>query len=111
VRQLNNEVTKGRRVRFFSFSLVKAEDNETTNTTEFMFHTREEEMDFDALRKLMDDMEHEADEWLELVVTITADPKWALRGKYSYAVYNTYSNPYHKISWYRKGYDNYSRGF
>lgn len=46
VRQLNNEVTKGRRVRFFAFSLVKAEDNETTNTTEFMFHTREEEMDF-----------------------------------------------------------------
>lgn len=51
VRQLNNEVTKGRRVRFFAFSLVKAEQNEisekeTTNTTEFMFHTREEEMDF-----------------------------------------------------------------
>ena len=37
----------------------------------------------------MDEMEHEADEWLELVVTITADPKWALRGKYSYAVYNS----------------------
>ena len=51
VRQLNNEVTKGRRVKFFAFSLVKAEENatlekETTNTTEFMFHTREEEMDF-----------------------------------------------------------------
>ena len=69
---------------------------------------REEEMDFDALRKLMDDLEHEADEWLELVVTITADPKWALRGKYSYAIYNTYSNPYHKISWYK---NDYSRGF
>ncbi len=27
VRQLNNEVTKSRRVRFFAFSLVKAEDN------------------------------------------------------------------------------------
>ena len=72
---------------------------------------REEEMDFDALRRLMDDLEHEADEWLELVVTITADPKWALRGKYSYAIYNTYSNPYHKISWYRSNYDNYGRGF
>lgn len=51
VRQLNNEVTKDRRVRFFSFSLVKAEENETSeketnNTTEFLFHTREEEMDF-----------------------------------------------------------------
>lgn len=70
--------------------------------------SREEEMDFNALRKLMDDMEHEAEEWLELVVTITADPKWALRGKYSYAVYNSYSNPYHKISWYK---NDYSRGF
>jgi hypothetical protein len=69
---------------------------------------REEEMDFDALRKLMDDMEHEAEEWLELVVTITADPKWALRGKYSYAIYNSYCNPYHKISWYK---NDYSRGF
>ena len=72
---------------------------------------REEEMDFDALRKMMEDMEHEADEWLELVVTITADPKWALRGKYSYSVYNAYSNPYHKISWYRSDYNNYNRGF
>lgn len=70
--------------------------------------SREEEMDFNALKKLMDDMEHEAEEWLELVVTITADPKWALRGKYSYAVYNSYSNPYHKISWYK---NDYSRGF
>ena len=70
--------------------------------------SREEEMDFDALRKLMDDMEHEAEEWLELVITITADPKWALRGKYSYAIYNSYCNPYHKISWYK---NDYSRGF
>lgn len=51
VRQLNNEVTKDRRVRFFAFSLVKAEENETSeketnNTKEFLFHTREEEMDF-----------------------------------------------------------------
>ena len=69
---------------------------------------REEEMDFNALKRLMDEMEHEADEWLELVVTITADPKWALRGKYSYSVYNTYCQPYHKISWYK---DDYSRGF
>ncbi len=69
---------------------------------------REEEMDFNALKRLIDDLEHEADEWLELVVTITADPKWALRGKYSYAIYNAYSNPYHKISWYK---DDYNRGF
>lgn len=69
---------------------------------------REEEWDFDALRKMLDDLENEAEKWLELVATITADPKWALRGKYSYAVYNAYSNPYHKISWYR---NDYSRGF
>lgn len=69
---------------------------------------REEEMDFNALKKLMDDLEHEADEWLELVVTITADPKWALRGKYSYAIYNAYCQPYHKISWYK---NDYTRGF
>ena len=71
--------------------------------------SREEEMDFNALKRMMDDMEHEAEEWLELVVTITADPKWALRGKYSYSVYNAYSNPYHSISWYKK--NDYSRGF
>lgn len=69
---------------------------------------REEEMDFDALRKMIDDLANEAEEWLELVTTITADPKWALRGKYSYAIYNAYSNPYHKISWYK---NDYSRGF
>ena len=68
---------------------------------------REEEMDFSSIKKLIDDFEHEADEWLELVVTITADPKWALRGKYSYAIYNAYSNPYHKISWSKT---DYSRG-
>ena len=35
VRQLNNEVTKNRRVRFFAFSLVKAEDLEETENLEF----------------------------------------------------------------------------
>ena len=72
---------------------------------------REEEMDYDGLRKLISELEGIADDWLETIVTITADPKWALRGKYSYAIYNTYSNPYHKISWYRSSHDNYSRGF
>ena len=70
---------------------------------------REEEWDFDALRRMIDDYEHEADEWLELIVTITADPKWALRGKYSYSIYNAYSRPYHSISWYRN--NDYNRGF
>ncbi len=69
---------------------------------------REEEMDFDGLKGLINELDHMADEWLELVTTITADPKWALRGKYSYAVYNAYCNPYHKISWYK---NDYTRGF
>ena len=69
---------------------------------------REEEMDLDGLKGLIGELDHIADEWLETIVTITADPKWALRGKYSYAIYNTYSNPYHKISWYR---NDFNRGF
>ena len=69
---------------------------------------REEEMDFDGIRKLINEFEHEADKWLELVTTITADPKWALRGKYSFAIYNQYSSPYHKTSWSKS---DYSRGF
>lgn len=54
VRQLNNEVTKNRRVRFFAFSLVKAEDEVNTEvqflkedskqTREFITH--EAEMEF-----------------------------------------------------------------
>ena len=69
---------------------------------------RKEEMDFDGLKSLIGELEIIADDWLKVVTTITADPKWALRGKYSYAVYNTYCNPYHKISWYK---NDYSRGF
>lgn len=69
---------------------------------------RKEEMDFDGLKSLIGELEVIADDWLKVVTTITADPKWALRGKYSYAVYNTYCNPYHKISWYK---NDYTRGF
>lgn len=60
---------------------------------------REEEWDLDAIKALLDEFDKEAEEWLELVTTITADPQWALRGKYCYSVYNTYSNPYHRIHW------------
>ena len=60
---------------------------------------RQEEWDLDAIRALINDFEEEAEEWLELIVTITADPKWALRGKYCYSTYYTYSNPYHRIRW------------
>ena len=56
---------------------------------------RDEEMDLAAIKALIDDLENEAEEWLELVVTITADPKWALRGKYSFAITNKMYRPYH----------------
>ena len=73
---------------------------------------REEEWDFDALRGLINDYEKEADEWLELVVTITADPKWALRGKYCYTTFYTNSNPYHRIQWGQPPHNsNYNRGY
>ena len=73
---------------------------------------REEEWDFDAIKALIDNFEEEAEEWLELVVTITADPKWALRGKYCYSVYHTYSNPYHRIRWgFPPDNSSYNRGY
>ena len=73
---------------------------------------REETWDFDAWRKLMADFEKEADEWLELVITITADPKWALRGKYCYSAFYTNANPYHRIQWGQPPHkDNYNRGY
>ena len=48
VRQLNNEVTKDRRVKFFAFSLVKADDGEkeSTDISSSSLGTREEEMEF-----------------------------------------------------------------
>jgi hypothetical protein len=73
---------------------------------------REQEMDLDAIRELMDALEAEADEWLELVVNITADPKWALRSKYSYAVSLEMMRPYHKTYIDRKGGGNgWNRGY
>ena len=49
VRQLNNEVTKNRRVRFFAFSLVKAENSELTGSENLQveqFVTHEAELEF-----------------------------------------------------------------
>ena len=48
VRQLNNEVTKDRRVKFFAFSLVKADDGEkeSADISSSSLVTREEEMEF-----------------------------------------------------------------
>lgn len=74
--------------------------------------SREEEMDFDALKALIDDLEEQADEWLDNIVTITADPEWALRGKYSYALSLEFSKPYHNTYIDKKGGGNgWSRGY
>ena len=73
---------------------------------------RQEEFDFGAIKALIDGFEKDAEEWLELVVTITADPKWALRGKYCYSTFYTNSNPYHRIQWgYPPHNGSYNRGY
>lgn len=69
---------------------------------------REEEMDLNAIKSLLDKLEAEADDWLDLVITITADPQWALRGKYSYAVISQNYRPYHPTLIDRQG---WSRGY
>ena len=72
---------------------------------------REEEMDFDAMRRFIEDVEKEAEEWLELVVTITADPKWALRGKHFYSKTSMRNHPYHNTGWSTYTHNNFDRGF
>ena len=46
VRQLNNEVTKNRKVRFFAFSLVKAEKENNLQGQEMEFTTHQTEFEF-----------------------------------------------------------------
>ena len=73
---------------------------------------REQEMDLSAIKALIDDFEAQADDWLDLVVTITADPKWALRGKYSYALSLEMMKPYHNTYIDKKGGGNgWNRGY
>lgn len=73
---------------------------------------REQEMDLGAIREMLDHLEQEAEEWLDLVVTITADPKWALRGKYSYAISLEMMRPYHNTYIDKKGGGNgWNRGY
>lgn len=64
---------------------------------------REEKMDLSAIKKLLDSLNDEADEWLELLVVLTADPQWALRGKYSYAISMEMFKPYHQTYVDKKG--------
>lgn len=47
----------------------------------------EHEFDLDRLKKLLDDIEYEYGKWEEELITITADPKAVLRGKYSWNKY------------------------
>lgn len=73
---------------------------------------REEEMDLDAIKKLIDDMNLDAEEYLNYIVTMTADPEWALRGKYSYALSLPFTRPYHDTFIDRKGGGNgWNRGY
>lgn len=72
---------------------------------------REEKMDLSAIKNLINDLGKEADEWLELVVHLTADPQWALRGKYSYAISMEMFKPYHDTFVDKKGGSNWSRGY
>lgn len=73
---------------------------------------REEEMDLDAIRALIDDLQKEAEDWVDWIVTLTADPQWALRSKYSYAVDLKYTKPYHNTYIDSKGGGNgWGRGY
>lgn len=67
--------------------------------------SREEEYDLKYLKDLLDDFEQEAEDWLEMIITITADPQWAVRAKTSRAITYKFSKPYHKYP-----VDGYSRG-
>lgn len=70
---------------------------------------REEKISLTAIKALLDDLEKEYEEWLEKIVTITADPKWALRGKYAIPIStpnNKYFGLYHKthLNGFNRGY-------
>lgn len=47
----------------------------------------EHEFDLDRLKGLLDDIENEYERWQEDLITITADPKAVLRGRYSWNKY------------------------
>lgn len=71
--------------------------------------SREEKFDLKAIKALLDQAKKDFEEWLELVVTITADPKWALRGKWSIPIStpnNKYYGLYHKthLNGFNRGY-------
>jgi hypothetical protein len=65
----------------------------------------EEKYDLNAVKSLLKDIEYEYAEWSKKVVTITADPKWALRGKFAYPI-DYSSTKYHStnLNGYDRGY-------
>lgn len=67
--------------------------------------SREEEYDLSYLKGLLDDFEREADEWLDMIVTTTADPQWTVRARTARAVTLKFSKPYHQYP-----VNGYSRG-
>lgn len=74
--------------------------------------SREEEMDLDAIKDLIEKLDDEAEEGLNYIVTITADPEWALRGKYAYSMSLPFSKPYHDTYIDKKGGGNgWGRGY
>ena len=74
--------------------------------------SREEELDLEAIKNLIDDLNVEAEEYLNYIVTITADPEWALRGKHAYSIPMPFSRPYHDTYIDKKGGGNgWNRGY
>ena len=67
--------------------------------------SREEEYDLKYLKDLLDDFEQEAEDWLDMIVTTTADPQWTVRAKTARAITYKFSKPYHQYP-----VNGYSRG-
>lgn len=70
---------------------------------------RQEQWDLKAIKALLDQAKKDYEEWLELIVTITADPKWALRGKWAIPI-STPNNKYYGL-YHKTHLNGYSRGY
>lgn len=94
------------------FYIKKAsEPNNIKNTTGDLSY--EHDFDLSAIKELLDDIQKQYEEWEKEIVTRTAVPKAALRGKYSYTkVYPTHlsSSGYGRDK-YPTGFDVYSNPY
>lgn len=70
---------------------------------------REEMYDSKSIKALLEQAKKDFEEWLELVVNITADPKWALRGKWAIPI-STPNNKYYGL-YHKTNLNGYSRGY